>query len=90
MTIVLTVIEEANLISYARNLGTTPESVVREVLGPILQTPPAAQPAITKRHISKIIADRISNLPVETFAVLPVDGATEHDHYLYGAPKKNQ
>ena len=31
----------------------------------------------------------VHSLPVEIFDLLPEDGASEHDHYLYGAPKKN-
>jgi Arc/MetJ-type ribon-helix-helix transcriptional regulator len=29
-------------------------------------------------------------LPDEVFARLPEDGASEHDHYLYGAPKSRE
>ena len=29
-------------------------------------------------------------VPPEEFAKLPKDGADEHDHYLYGSPKRNQ
>jgi len=47
----------------------------------------AAQP---RRHISEIILDIISDVPREAFESLPRDGASEHDHYLYGSPKKNQ
>ena len=28
-------------------------------------------------------------LPDAVFERLPADGASEHDHYLYGAPKRN-
>jgi hypothetical protein len=28
-------------------------------------------------------------LPSEAFEGLPADGASEHDHYLYGSPKRN-
>jgi len=28
-------------------------------------------------------------LPDEVFERLPKDGASEHDHYLYGAPKRH-
>ncbi len=33
------------------------------------------------------IADLAESLPEEAIAGLPVDGATQHDHYLYGVPK---
>jgi hypothetical protein len=42
-----------------------------------------------RRHISEIILDIVSDVPREAFESLPTDGASEHDHYLYGSPKKN-
>ncbi|MGH9832620.1 MAG: hypothetical protein ACRD9Y_06350 [Blastocatellia bacterium] len=30
----------------------------------------------------------IKDIPPEAFDDLPTDGALNHDHYLYGAPKK--
>lgn len=29
------------------------------------------------------------DMPDEVRAKLPVDGASEHDHYIYGVPKRN-
>jgi hypothetical protein len=29
-----------------------------------------------------------SSLPAEVVAVLPSDGADQHDHYIYGTPKR--
>ena len=29
-------------------------------------------------------------VPPEILELLPTDGASEHDHYLYSAPKRNQ
>ena len=37
----------------------------------------------------KIFTETIHTLPPEVFDDLPVDGASEHDHYLYGSPKRN-
>ena len=31
-----------------------------------------------------------SCLPPETLDRLPTDGATEHDHYIYGTPKRSE
>jgi Arc/MetJ-type ribon-helix-helix transcriptional regulator len=36
------------------------------------------------------ITERMKLLPPEVFDSLPRDGASEHDHYLYGSPKRNQ
>ena len=36
------------------------------------------------------IAEEISaQVPLEEWAKLPADGAEQHDHYLYGSPKKD-
>ena len=35
--------------------------------------------------------DKIMNdVPKEEFKKLPTDGALEHDHYIYGTPKKSK
>ncbi len=36
----------------------------------------------------KTFTDRMHSLPAEVFRSLPTDGASEHDHYLYGSPKR--
>ena len=50
------------------------------------QTPSVARP---RRHISEIIRENMSRVPEEIMATLPKDGASEHDHYIYGLPKRN-
>jgi hypothetical protein len=50
--------------------------------------PPAEQ--ALRRPIWESIAERMKCVPVEVFERLPTDGASEHDHYLYGSPKRNQ
>ena len=37
-----------------------------------------------------LIAEEISSqVPLEEWQKLPADGAEQHDHYLYGSPKRN-
>jgi antitoxin component of MazEF toxin-antitoxin module len=48
----------------------------RLILGP-------ARPSLAER-----IADRARTLPPETLDRLPADGASQHDHYIYGTPKR--
>ena len=67
MKIALTASEEANLMAHARTRGTTPESVVREAMGPILQCAPArpenadtSGPRVPKRHISRVTTVRLT------------------------------
>jgi hypothetical protein len=51
----------------------------------------AESPSATKphRHISEIIRENMRRVPPEIMATMPKDGASEHDHYIYGLPKRN-
>ena len=42
------------------------------------------------KPISAIFEDLSSEIPLEEWRELPSDGAENHDHYLYGAPKKTK
>lgn len=35
-----------------------------------------------------IVLARMRNVPPEIMATMPKDGASQHDHYIYGWPKK--
>jgi hypothetical protein len=39
---------------------------------------------------ANIVLNRMRNVPPEIMAAMPKDGASEHDHYIYGWPKKNE
>jgi hypothetical protein len=41
-----------------------------------------------KRPIWELILDRAHKIPEEEMDRVPHDGSVNHDHYLYGAPKK--
>jgi Arc/MetJ-type ribon-helix-helix transcriptional regulator len=52
---------------------------------------PATQPTSAQPRHKPIweIADELrGNVPSEEWAKLPVDGAAQHDHYIYGTPKR--
>lgn len=38
--------------------------------------------------IGEVIAEISASVPDEEWAKLPTDGAEQHDHYLYGSPKR--
>ena len=40
------------------------------------------------RPIWEVIAEISGEIPDEEWEKLPSDGSVNHDHYLYGAPKK--
>ncbi|MGB7207888.1 MAG: hypothetical protein WBD27_04440 [Pyrinomonadaceae bacterium] len=41
------------------------------------------------KPISAIFEELSNQIPLEEWQELPIDGAENHDHYLYGAPRKN-
>jgi hypothetical protein len=53
------------------------------------RVPSSAQPS-GRPPIWERIAERMKAVPPDVFERLPHDGASEHDHYLYGSPKRNQ
>jgi hypothetical protein len=72
------------LAAKARAMGISAEQYARQVLEHDLE--PARQP---RRHISEVIRDNMRKVPPEILAAMPKDGASEHDHYIYGLPKRN-
>jgi Arc/MetJ-type ribon-helix-helix transcriptional regulator len=54
-------------------------------------TPPAAsqaEPAPARKPIWERILERSAAIPDAEWDKLPVDGAEQHDHYIYGTPKR--
>ncbi len=41
------------------------------------------------RPISAIFVELGARIPAEEWRKLPSDGAEQHDHYLYGIPRRN-
>jgi hypothetical protein len=79
------------LMAAAQARGVSPDALVREALDKILiDAPHREAPQIESRPIWELIEDNMKDVPPEEFAQLPSDGASEHDHYLYGHPKRAQ
>ncbi len=81
--------KEATLKARAESLGVSAEQYAEQVLSRDLEEPGNSGEAAPQRHISDVIADMMRDVPAEMMAAMPTDGASEHDHYLYGWPKKN-
>ncbi len=81
--------KEATLKARAESLGVSAEQYAEQVLSRDLEEPDNSGEAAPQRHISDVIADMMRDVPAEMMAAMPTDGASEHDHYLYGWPKKN-
>jgi hypothetical protein len=47
-------------------------------------------PGPAHRHIADVILDNMRDVPPEVMARMPKDGASQHDHYIYGWPKKEE
>ena len=45
-------------------------------------------PQEPRKPIWQQFAEAFKDVPEEELARLPVDGATQHDHYIYGTPKR--
>jgi hypothetical protein len=39
-------------------------------------------------HIADVILEIMKDVPPEVMATMPEDGASQHDHYIYGWPKR--
>lgn len=76
---------EAALQAQAQAQGISAEQYALQVIDRDLK---AVEPP--RRHISEVICEIMRDVPLEVFEGLPRDGASEHDHYLYGSPKRNQ
>ncbi len=82
--------KEAVLKARAQAQGVSAEQFAEQVLDHALdESANPAVPATHRPHISETIRERMRKIPSEVWAALPPDGASEHDHYIYGLPKKN-
>jgi len=76
----------AALAAKARTRGLSAEQYAREILEQDLEL--EAPPGQPLRTAADIVLGSMSNVPAEDMAALPRDGASQHDHYIYGWPKR--
>ena len=83
--------EEAKLAALAHAKGVSTDTLLREAIDKILADAPCQpdEPKGESRPIWDVILDNMKDVPAEEFARLPKDGASQHDHYLYGHPKRD-
>jgi hypothetical protein len=84
LTIELPDEQQEALAAKAREEGISAEQYARQIIEHALQ--PSAR---RRRHISYVILENMRDVPAEIMAAMPKDGASEHDHYIYGLPKRN-
>lgn len=75
----------AMLQAKAAERGLTLEAWLIALAVESMDTPVAVQP---RRNIAEIIRENMQDVPPEVMASMPTDGAAQHDHYIYGWPKR--
>lgn len=76
--------KEAALKAKAQAHGVSAEQYVQQILDRDLDEEERDSEPFWKGFTRQMQA-----VPDDVFEHLPADGASEHDHYLYGSPKKN-
>jgi plasmid stability protein len=76
------------LNAKARRQGVSAEEYARQVIEQDLKESEAPT-ARNQKPISQIIQEIMADVPAGELAKLPSDGASQHDHYLYGWPKRS-
>ena len=75
--------EAAALTAKAAAAGLTLEAWLKQLAG--TEDQPPNRPA---RHIADEILENMRDVAPEVMAKMPKDGASQHDHYIYGWPKR--
>jgi hypothetical protein len=83
---------EQALHNKARAAGVSAEQYAQRVLQRDLGVAEHGKTAVDRplQSAADMILQRIRKLPREAFEGLPSDGASQHDHYLYGSPKRKE
>ena len=87
MTLTLNLSDEraTALQTKAAAEGLSLEAWIEKLAEPIALNPPVERPLHTA---AQIILDSMRDIPPEIMATMPTDGASQHDHYIYGWPKR--
>ena len=77
--------QAAALTAKAAAAGLTLEDWLKQLAGSE-EMPLAGQPLQTA---ADIVLGCMRDVPPEVMATMPKDGASQHDHYIYGWPKRD-
>ena len=71
------------------HFATVDEAIAEAVRLLLMTTSTGTEPtAPDSKPIWEVFEEITASIPEEEWAKLPVDGAEQHDHYLYGVPKR--
>lgn len=79
---------EETLQERAAAAGLSKEEYAQRLLERDLKLERASDEA-SLRGAAEDLLGRIATLPEDVFEGLPTDGASQHDHYIYGTPKRD-
>jgi len=87
MTLTLQLSDEQTtaLEAKAAAEGLSVEAWIVKQAGPTAPDPDVERPLQTA---ADIVLFHMRQVPPEIMATMPTDGASQHDHYLYGSPKR--
>jgi hypothetical protein len=87
MTLTLNLSDEraTALQAKAAAEGLSLEAWIEKLAEPTEPNSPAERPL---QAAAQIILDSMRDIPPEIMATMPTDGASQHDHYIYGWPKR--
>ena len=77
--------QAAALKAKAAAAGLTLEAWLNKLAADAETEPSQEYPLQT---VAEIVLSRMRNVPPEIMAIMPKDGASQHDHYVYGWPKR--
>jgi len=72
-----------------KSLPLEKQQIVLSVVEEMLSEKEIAQERLPVRPIWEIAEEISAQVPLEEWEKLPTDGAEQHDHYLYGSPKRD-
>lgn len=85
----MTVIELSDERAAALKAKATADGLsLEEWLDKVAVAEPAKRTPL--QEVAEIILSSMRDVPPEIMAAMPKDGASEHDHYIYGWPKKGE
>ena len=82
--------QQAALAARARAHGVSTEEYARQVLAQKLasEEPSTSSAERPLQTAADIVLSHMRKVPSEVMETMPKDGASEHDHYIYGWPKR--
>jgi hypothetical protein len=76
-------------ISRAKTLSNADQDRLASLmLAEIATSRPQTDPGAPPETVWDIVQRAFADVPEEEWAKIPTDGASQHDHYLYGTPKR--